>query len=390
MIKRDIIEYLKEIVAFFPVVVVTGPRQSGKTTLLKEVFPDHEYFNLEMPSMRDLIANDMAGFLKLHGNKIIIDEVQRLPELLSYIQASVDENRTSGRFLLSGSQNVLLSEKTTQSLAGRAAYLELLPLSQSELAGEGIIFENVYSAIYKGSYPEIYKQDVPPRLYYDQYVSTYVERDLKQISNIGNLDTFRRFMRIAAGRIGNVLDYTSIANDVGVSVGTVRNWLSILSASYITYILPPYYNNFGKRYIKMPKLYFIDTGLACRLLGIHSAKELEVHSSIGALFENYCVTELLKQDKNFNKGIELYFFRDTNKNEVDLIVSAGDRLTPIEIKSSSTFTPGFLKGIKYWNSLPGARDSERNEGYLFYTGDSVKTSDVELVPYNNIFKVFST
>jgi predicted AAA+ superfamily ATPase len=372
---------------YYPVVALTGPRQSGKTTLLKSMYPNYEYFNLENPSTLAFIENDMQGFINLHSDHIIIDEVQRLPEILSYIQAAVDERRDNGRILLSGSQNLLLSESINQSLAGRAAYAELLPISNSEQLRAGIKKETAFDLIYSGGYPGLIKDDIPPQIFYDQYIATYVERDLKLIRNIENLSVFRRFLGVVAGRVGNILDYASIANDVGISAATARNWISILEASYIVKILPPYFNNFGKRYIKSPKVYFVDTGLACRLLGIGSALELETHSSLGGLFENFCIMEIQKHIRNFNLDAALFYYRDSNGNEVDLILQKGEILIPIEIKSAATFSPAFLKGLRHWNSLINKNETSSN-GFLVYSGQVGETEGVKLVHFSNLSELY--
>jgi predicted AAA+ superfamily ATPase len=386
-IKREIQDYIRMLTGYYPVVVLTGPRQSGKTTLLKSMYPEFEYFNLENPSTLALIENDMQGFINLHGEHLIIDEVQRLPGILSYIQASVDEHRENGRFLLSGSQNLLLSEAIGQSLAGRAAYAELLPVSNTEFAAAGIRRNTVFELIYSGGYPGLVKDRIPPQIFYDQYIATYVERDLKLIRNVENLNVFRRFLGVIAGRIGNILDYASISGDVGISPATARNWVSILEASYILKILPPYYNNFGKRYIKSPKIYFVDTGLACRLLGIGSALELETHSSRGGLFENFCIMEIQKHIKNYNTDTDLFYFRDSNGNEVDLLMSEGKTLIPIEIKSAATFSSSFLKGLRYWNSLTGEHKGSGG-GFLIYSGVAGETEGFKLINFDNLTELY--
>jgi len=293
MIPREIINLIETFLLGFPVVGLIGPRQSGKTTLMRSMFPEYKYYNLESPDVRSFIESDPAGFIKSQHN-VMIDEVQRMPELLSYIQVAVDERQKMGDFIISGSENLLLSEKIGQSLAGRAAYATLLPLSIRELAASGEEVGDLYGQILRGFYPALYSRNVTPYTYYDQYAATYVERDLKNISNIRNLSLFRKFLALLAGRIGQVVNYQSLSNDVGVSPKIIENWISVLEACYLVIRLRPYHGNFGKRYIKSPKIYFTDTGLACYLLGIRDKETLSKHYLIGGLFENLCIMEIHK------------------------------------------------------------------------------------------------
>lgn len=369
MIKRNITSKIKKLKTQFPVLAITGPRQSGKTTLLKEIFPDYEYFNLENPETLSTIENDPAAFIREHQHKVIIDEVQRIPQLLSYIQVTVDETKKLGSFIISGSENLLLSKKINQSLAGRAAYITLYPLSNQELKDEKIIKSNFYEQIFTGSYPFIYDRKTEVKGYYNQYIATYAERDLKQISNIANLSLFRKFFALLAGRVGQLVNLTTLANDTGVSVTTIENWISILEASYLVFRLQPHYKNFGKRYIKTPKIYFTDTGLACRLLKISSSEELKSHYLIGGLFENLVVMEVMKYFANHGQQASIYFFRDSNGREVDLLLDQGMKQIPIEIKSSGTFNKDFLKGITYWQKLADkSTEVTKEKGFIIYTG----------------------
>ncbi len=400
MIDRIIEKHFLRLMTHYPVVVLTGSRQVGKTTMLKHLFPDREYFNLENPSTLDMIKADPSSFLELHGSNIIIDEAQRFPELFSYIQASVDEHKKSGRILLSGSQNILLSDAVSQSLAGRAAYTELFPLTLSELKNSAqnyvhtddshklnTLFENMFH----GFYPEQRTKHIPPDIFFDQYIATYVERDVRMMKNIGNLETFRSFMRIMAGRIGQLIDYASIANDVGVSSNTIKSWLSILEASYLIKILRPLHNNYGKRYIKSPKVYFLDTGLACRLLGIRRADELEGHFLRGNLFENFIIAEIYKEIATCRLDMEMFFYRDTNKNEVDLILETSSSLTAIEIKSSGSFSQSMLKGLKHWSGIhngqkeksPKAQD-QTIRGFVVYSGKTDSIGSVRMLNWNDL------
>lgn len=391
MIKRQMVSNINRLKKGFPVIAITGPRQSGKTTLLKEIFSDYEYFNLENPETLFIIENDPAGFINAHKHKVIIDEVQRIPDLLSYIQSVVDEQKIMGNFIISGSENLLLSEKINQSLAGRVAYVQLFPLSNQELFDSKLLKSSVYSQIFTGFYPALYDRDLDVIDYYDQYISTYAERDLKQISNIFNLSLFRKFFALLAGRIGQLLNLTSLANDVGVSAVTIENWISILEASYLVLRLQPHYNNFGKRHIKASKLYFTDVGLACRLLKITSAETLKQHYLIGGLFENLVIMEIKKYLASQKKSANLYFFRNSNGNEVDLIIDQGINQIPIEIKSSGTFNADFLKGIRYWAKLTG--DSNKiikQRGFVIYAGEQFhKGEEYSLLRWNNLDNLFN-
>ncbi len=386
MIKRHIAAQINRLKKRFPVLALTGPRQSGKTTLLKEMFAGYEYFNLENPEVLSLVENDPAGFINFHPKKIVIDEVQRAPQLLSYIQAVVDEQKLMGNFIISGSENLLLSEKINQSLAGRAAYILLYPLSNQELAGANLLKSNVYQQMFTGAYPAIYDRRIDPIDYYNQYIATYVERDIKQISSISNLSLFRKFLALLAGRIGQLVNLSSLANDVGVSVPTIENWLSILEASFLVVRLQPYYQNFGKRHIKSPKLYFTDTGLACRLLRISSFQELQKHYLIGGLFENFIVMEIQKYIANHANSSQLYFFRDSNGNEVDLLIDSGINQIPVEIKAAGTFSSDFLKGIQYWRKLVNTSGVDGDQhGYVIYNGrQDYRSKEYSLLKWNEL------
>lgn len=369
MIKRHITNQINRLRKGFPVLAITGPRQSGKTTLLKQMFPKYEYFNLENPETLFMIENDPAGFINSQQNKIIIDEVQRVPQLLSYIQSIVDEKKVMGNFIVSGSENLLLSEKINQSLAGRAAYVELLPLSNQELMSAKLLKPSVHKQIFTGSYPAIYDRKINPIDYYNQYIATYVERDLKQISSISNLSLFRKFLALLAGRIGQLINLSSLANDIGVAVNTIENWISILEVSYLVIRLQPHHQNLGKRHIKSPKIYFTDTGLACRLLGISSPTELQNHFLVGGLFENLVIMEIKKYLSNHINSAQLYFFRDSNGNEVDLIIDKGTKLIPIEIKAGATFSQSYLKGVEYWQNLvDSVKKTTKQSGFIVYSG----------------------
>lgn len=339
MKNREIEENVLELVSYYPVVAITGPRQSGKTTLAKKLFKDYKYYNLEDPYLLEKIRSDPKSFINTDSSKIIIDEIQKMPELMSLLQVIVDEQKKPGNFIISGSENLLLSEKLTQSLAGRAAYITLLPFSYREINRS----DSIYEVMYKGAFPDIYEKNIPPKIFYPQYISTYVERDVKQIVNISNLGLFRKFLILLAARTGQIIDYSSLANDVGVTSTTINSWISILETSYLIIKLQPYYENLGKRVIKSPKLYFTDTGILCSLLGIKSPEELFSHYLIGSIFENFIIIEKYKKILNYNAQSKLYFYRDSNRNEIDLIVDSGIEKELIEIKSSSTFSKVLLQ-----------------------------------------------
>lgn len=381
---------INELRKSFPVIVVTGPRQSGKTTLIREMFPDYKYFNLESPQTLQAVQDDPAGLVNPKTRNIIIDEVQRVPEILSYIQVAVDEQQIAGNFILSGSENLLLSEKIIQSLAGRAAYVNLLPLSYEELKLAGKEHKSIYKQLFTGQFPALYSKKYEPLEYYEQYLATYVERDVKQISNLINLTQFRTFLGLLAGRIGQVVNNVSLANDVGVSPNTIGNWISILEASYIIFRLQPYYENFGKRHIKSPKIYFTDTGLACRLLNLTESDQLKNFFLIGGLFENLIILEIKKYLQNTKPAAKLYFFRDTHGNEVDLIIDQGTAQIPVEIKSGSTFSPSFLKGTRYWSSLLDEKSQKKSlPGFVIYSGDQLyKTNEYSLINWQDLSQIF--
>lgn len=334
---------------YFSVIVITGPRQSGKTTLCKTIFPDFDYVNLEDLALREQISIDPKNFLETHSARLIIDEAHHLPELFSYIQISVDEH-PERRYIITGSSNFNLLEKITQSLAGRVALFTLLPLAMSEISS---MTSNLSTdtLMLNGGYPAIWGKGQPRRMVYANYYATYVERDVRQIINVSNLRAFQNFIRLAAGRVGTEFNASALSNAVGVSVKTIQSWLSILQASYIVHILPPFYENIGKRLVKSPKIYFYDTGLLCFLLNIETEQQLEVHPLRGAIFENMVINNVLKNFMNRGETPQMFFYRDRSQYEVDLMVQTPLGYKAYEIKSSTTFSKSFLDGIVYLKSL---------------------------------------
>jgi len=370
MIKRTIQKELAIVAKEYPVVTISGPRQSGKTTLAKMQFPGHTYCNLEDPDTRRLAVEDARAFFKRYPAPMIIDEVQRVPELLSYIQGMADATKERGQYILTGSHQLSLRQAVSQSLAGRTALLELLPLSIDELASAGITLSRD-EYIFQGFYPRIYSENTTPQTLYRNYLRTYVERDVRQILNIKDLTLFEQFIHLLAGRAGQVLNLHSLGNDIGVSSKTLKEWLSVLEASFVVFRLPPYFENFGKRVIKSPKIYFTDTGLLCYLLGIEKHEQIMRDPALGQLFENLVVIEALKTRFNQGKMPNLYFFRDNNGYEVDLIFSKARKLMPIEIKASMTWNPDFAKGIRHFqHTIPIA-----TKGAVIYSGELQSDGD---------------
>lgn len=370
MIKRFISDKVKELSGKYPVISITGPRQSGKTSLAQELFSAHTYVNLENVDTLAFAQSDPKAFLKIgSGEKMVIDEIQKFPELLSYIQVEVDAQKIDGQFVITGSQNFVISEHISQSLAGRVADFTLLPLAYGEVMDSPYAkhFSSSSESILQGFYPRALVKSIGPEDFYRDYISTYVERDVRQIKNIGDLSTFQRFLQLLAGRVGQHINFSSLANDVGVNYKTIESWLSILEASYITYSLQPYFENFGKRVIKAPKVYFYDVGLLSYLLKINSVNELESHFAYGHIFENFIITELLKNNLNQRKNEQIYFWRDSNGNEVDAVLDLGERKQGIEIKSAQTFHPDMLKGLSTWFSLDS---TEHHLTTLVYKGET--------------------
>lgn len=363
MLVRDIQDLLHYYSEQFRSVLLVGPRQSGKTTLAKIVFPTKKYVSLENPDERDLALNDPRAFLSRFPNGAILDEVQRAPELLNYLQEILDITTEDGLFVLTGSNNLLLQENVSQTLAGRIGVLDLYPLSYRELQ----INKRDYSLnelILRGFYPEIHQKNRNPDLWYQSYLRTYVERDVRQIKNIDNAMLFLKFLRLCAGRVGQTVNMSALSNECGIDVKTVDSWLSVLEKTFVIKLLPAYFNNFNKRLVKTPKLYFVDTGLACSLLSIKKETELEVSHFRGSLVENLLIMEFVKNNSNLNLGQQFYYWRDNKGLEIDLIVQLANRLIAIEIKSAQTFSSDFIKGLKKFSELSGEAG-----GILIYDGE---------------------
>jgi uncharacterized protein len=375
MIRRTAEKELKKMVKAFPVLMISGPRQSGKTTLVKHLFKKLPYVLLEDEDERDFALHDPRGFLARFPHGAILDEVQRTPNLLSYLLGIVDADKKK-QFILTGSQNILLSSTVSQSLAGRVGILYLLPLSLEELKIKQSPSASLETIMFRGFYPKIHQEHLPAQKWLRSYFHTYIERDIRQLSNIGNLNTFQRFVRLCAARSGGILNLSALANDAGVTHPTAKSWISILEASFIITLLEPHYQNFSKRLIKAPKLYFLDTGLLCYLLRISSASVLHTHALRGAIFETFMVSELYKRYMHRGQDAPLFFWRDHTGHEVDVLIEQNDVLLPIEIKSSRTITSETFKNLNFWLQLP---QNPNTNAMVVYAGDKSYTRGTTLV-----------
>jgi len=382
-IDREIKAELVDLALHYPVVMITGPRQAGKTSLARQVFPDKPYYSIENPDVRQQISSDPRAFFTSNPDGAIIDEFQRYPEILSYIQGIVDEKKQNGQFILTGSNNVSMLSKVTQSLAGRVALLKLLPFSIAEIGAFGKNY-SVDDYLLNGFYPRVYADNLNPTKAYRNYYETYVERDIRQILQVKDVSLFQKFMKLCAGRVGQLFNANNLATEVGVSSMTIQAWLSALQATYIVFLVQPWSANISKRLVKTPKLYFYDVGLAAYLLGIENTSHVETHPLRGSLFENMVTLELLK--KRYNAGLDnnLYFYRDNHGNEVDILQEAGYQLNLFEIKSAETFTPHFLKGLDYFKKIVPDRVGISN---LVYAGsDEMSIKEHRIVNYKNLFR----
>lgn len=383
MIKRKLEILINENLRYFPIVTVTGPRQSGKTTLIRSMFSHLPYYSLENPDTRALAISDPVAFLSQHSDGMILDEVQNVPELLSYLQGIVDEHRDR-KYILSGSSQFKLQNSITQSLAGRTAVLELLPLAINEVADIADT-NNVDNLMLQGFYPAIYAGDNISRLFYPAYMRTYLERDVRQLLQVKDLYQFQTFLRLCAGRTGSLFNASELSNEVGISVNTVRSWLSILQASYIVFMLHPYFDNSRKRLTKTPKLYFYDTGLACYLLGIENETQLNSDRMRGHLFENMVISDIMKRRAHAGKSTDLMFYRDSNGNEIDLLVPDGQTWEGYEIKSSSTYNSAFEKGF---HSITNQLDAQLTRRAVIYCGTQERhDAHVDVLNYASLLSV---
>lgn len=382
MIPRQASQTLQRLSRGFPILAITGPRQSGKTTLARATFPDKPYVSLENPDLRGFAESDPRAFLAGFPDGAILDEVQRTPDLFSYLQGLVDDDGRMGLFILTGSQQFDLRSRITQSLAGRVGLVHLLPFSQVELCQTPAPPADLETSLFKGAYPPLYVRELRPHDWLSAYVATYLERDLHQLIQVRDLKTFQVFLRMCAARTGQLLNLSALANDCGITHHTAKAWLSVLEASYLLFLLPPHHRNLGKRLTKSPKLYFLDTGLACWLMGIQNQEPLHFHAQRGALFETWVIAELLKG--RFNRGLpsNLYFWRDSAGNEIDILLDQGERLLPIEIKAGTTINPDYFSGLNKWRALAG---DAALQPFLIYAGSEAQTrTQASILPWHQV------
>jgi predicted AAA+ superfamily ATPase len=382
MIPRHAEKLLLELAKGYPAIAITGPRQSGKTTLTRYVFKNKPYVSLENPDLREMSQIDPRGFLDKYKNGAVFDEVQRSPQLFSYLQEIIDENNKPGRFVLTGSQQFGLFSGISQSLAGRVGLVHLLPFTYHELYSQKQYksgSNDLDHVLFTGLYPPIHDRNLDPHIWYGNYIQTYIERDVRQMINIRDLNAFQRFIRLCAGRAGQLMNLSGLAEDCGITHNTAKSWISILEASYIIFLLQPHHANFNKRIIKTPKLYFYDTGLAAWLLSVNNPDQLNIHSLRGALFESFVISEFFKAQ--FNRGYKpnYFFWRDRSGNEIDFLIEQGNKLKPYEIKSGKTINQHYFKGLKKWMSLAGDSGIEPT---LIYGGDtSVRQNEFNIVSW---------
>ena len=383
MYKREAEKLVRNLASSYPVVTITGPRQSGKTTLVRSIFKDKQYISLEDLDQQAFAKEDPRGFLTQEKNGLLIDEIQNCPDLFSYIQGIVDRNKKSGYFIVTGSQQFGLLSKISQSLAGRTGLVELLPFSLSEISTE---VKTVDKVLYKGLYPPLYDKNFKPHIWYEDYVKTYIERDVRQLVNIKNLSMFQKFLTLCAARVGQLVNYSELSNAAGVDIRTVKAWLSVLEASYIIFLLKPHHRNFSKKLIKTPKLYFYDTGLLCYFIRLRK-EDLLISSYRGAIFESLIVSECYKYNKNYRMNLDFYFWRDNKGIEIDLLFQKRQKLFPIEIKSGKTIQNNFFKNLQKYNQYSG---KNRGQSFLVYGGDNEqKRSHCHVLPWKKIYKLFS-
>jgi predicted AAA+ superfamily ATPase len=391
MIPRQAQKTLRRLAKGFPLVCITGPRQAGKTTLAKAAFPRKPYLSLEDPDIALLARSDPRGLLANYPRGLVLDEAQYAPELFVYLKTLIDANPVPGKYIVTGSQQFNLLGTITESLAGRAAFLNLLPFTISELQSAALLPSALpsdpYSLLLKGFYPPLYDRQVTPHDWYTAYITSYLERDIRSVINVKDLGAFQVFLKMCAARNGTLLNLSALALDCGISHNTAKSWVSILETSGVVFLLRPYYRNFGKRLVKSPKLYFTDSGLVCRILGINSRKNLFVHPDRGSLFESFIVSDILKA--RFNRGVspDLYFWRDKSGVEVDLIIEEGSRLKSIEIKSAATFQPDFTAGLLRWRQWSGTAPEDC---FVIYGGETAaRYRDMRIVDWRHTEEVVS-
>jgi len=387
MIPRIAEKTLRRYAKGFPVICITGPRQSGKTTLAKMTFPQKRYFSLEDPDVALLVRSDPRGFLQTWPEGLILDEAQYVPELFSYIKTIADMDPKPGKYVITGSQQFNLMEKITESLAGRAALLTLLPFSLSELSAvelwQELGGEDPWKLMLKGLYPPLYDRDISSRDFYSAYIASYVERDLRQLVNVKDLGTFHIFIKFCAARSGGILNLSSLAADCGITHNTARAWISVLEISGIIFLLRPYFKNFGKRLVKSPKLYFTDPGLACRLLGIQTVEQLFLNPLRGSLFEGFIISEILKNRLNRGETPDMWFFRDNSGMEIDLLLGDGEKLFAIELKSGKTFNEDMTSGLMRWQKISGLSDEAQDRVLVYAGSQKAEFKGIKVIPWKD-------
>lgn len=382
IIGRDIKHQIAIYATKYPILGLTGPRQAGKTTLLQEIFPDYRYISLENPDIREYATTDTIAFLKEYDNKVILDEIQRVPKLFSYLQTKVDKDKVMGQYIISGSQNFKLLKSIQQSLSGRIALFKLFPFDLEELKRENLLGNTALDTLKKGFYPAIFDRNIPSENYYANYLETYIERDVRDLIKLSNYRAFRQFVKLLAHAASQVLNLSSIAKKCRISQPTANAWLEILESSYIVFLLPPYFNNLSKRIIKSPKLYFYDTGLLAFLLGLHASQNIQNLALKGHLFENMVVAEFLKRKAHLNLNMDFYFWRDSNQKEIDLIVEYQNKIALMEIKSTATIQQKLFKNL---NDIASYFDKNEVSKYLIYTGEQIQNREIaQIVPWKDI------